>query len=462
MLKFTDSELAISLDIPFGLVLLTVQNQTDGITLITTPSCPPAAALTCTPSQSHTIPNVSLPKECNSGNCKDILVINDNDNANSVQYIIVIPVVRGVLLLNFEYRSDTQHLVLKEQSVVDSSGFNCDPMSSARLGAAYYTLCIDSSSERLSFNVLVLENVRNISEAVFSPRSVLDEMVPIDFYPSDILWIDLSVYDTENPYKLIVGAGTNLYVVNLERSHDYSISFLECTVTIAQLQPIPQLEQLVYYLLVYCQTNYGYADIDNEDETNVIGVDDYTTGYPIVCPGVSSPLNITNNGTQSFLQYNAKCIPLTGEAIILNESVCFGNRTNKQLFYLYTDLELGVFVLDLENDKLSNISMNTCPTGRIDSCSLLKDFEQRYILLEETLSSSMNLTSKLKLFDVLESEVVSITNVDYSYDIVLVLKLPPTPTDQSALIIGSSVAAAIVIVLAIIIIIILLVVGYTR
>ena len=443
------SESPISLDVPSGLVLFTVQNETDGISLTVTPTCPPAA-LECTVPQSHRIPNVSLPDECNSGNCNDILVISDEaELSNPVQYILVVPVVRGVTLLHFVYRLDTQHLEFKEQSVVDSNRFSCNPTSSAHLGKAYYTLCTDSSSGNLK--VLVLENVRNISGAVFS-ASVVDARIPINSTLTDITWIDLSSYDTEHPYKLLFGIETDLYQFDLELSLSRTISFPGCTGVITQIQPTPELVQNAYYVLIYCQANYGYADIDNADENYVSDVDNYESGYPIVCPGVSSLLNITTNGTQSILHYNAKATPLIGEAILLDESLCFG--TDKKLFYLYTDLELGVFVLDLENEKINNISMNTCPT---DSCSLLRVFDQRYILLEERNPASLDLNSKLKLFDVFQKEVVSVINVNYTSDIMLVLKFPPTP--QSALTIGISVTVAIV---ALLLLLLFIVIGCIR
>ena len=420
-IRNSTSESTLSLDVPSGLVLFTVIKETDGITLIVTPSCPPAA-LECTVPQSHRIPNVSLPDECNSGNCNDILVISDEAELfNAVQYILVVPVVQGVVLLHFVYHLDTQHLEFIEQSVVDSNRFSCNPTSSAHLGKAYYTLCTDSSSGNVK--VLVLENVRNISGAVFS-ASVVDARIPINSTLTGISWIDLSSYDTEHPYKLLFGIETDLYQFDLELFPSRTIFFPGCTDVITQIQPTPELVQNTYYVLIYCQANYGYADIDNADEDNVSDVDNYESGYPIVCPGVSSLLNITTNGTQSILNYNAKATPLIGETILLDASLCFG--TDTKLFYLYTDLELGVFVLDLENEKLNNISMNTCPTGIIDSCSLLKVFDQRYILLKESKlgPSSMDLTSKLKLFDVLQNKVVSVVEVDYSSDIMLVIGLP--------------------------------------
>lgn len=437
---------SLVIDPNIGLALVTIQNSSAGVSVTVRSACPPQQHQ-CSSLLVHSYPSVFMPSECQADTCDDILIIVDEpdiSNNNIMHYTLMVPVVKATLLLKFEYRINTQYLKLKESRLVSTEAFGCNPVVSVSAGRSYYTVCEDSSLHQLV--VLELENAQNVSEA-FYVRST-DDLIPFDpnSHLSGVRGINSSSYDKESPYKIIFGIGIDFCVADISEVFEVEcIPFTDCQGSIAQFHSGPLTSQ---YTLLYCQTKYGIVDIslDNSDVTS----NNYSVvGYPVVCPSVTSLLNITRISTQTVLHYLDKAIPLIGDSVIVNRTKCF--EVSGHLFFMYTDLELGVFLLSLKDEEWHSdiISLSVCPTESTDSCSSPKVFNQQYVLLQEGTHSSMDQNTTLKVFDVLQSKVVSVNKITFSPDIVIVLKVPPVPTSNTAIIRNGILIGVIILVLII-------------
>ena len=420
----------LSLKVNSELALLTVQNTSAGITVAFTPLCTDQSS--CPAPQSLDFAGVFLPTECSLVPCEYKLIKIDTSTGH---YLFGIPSIQSVLLLRFLYNEHSRLFKLTEAAVVQTGldRWGCNPTSFLQLDECFYTLCVDASRERL--RPLQIDNLNDFGDVSFN--HVTDDWIMPKMFPVP----DISVLNqSEAGYEYILFvSGRSLFVIDREAGSFASTFFPECNSTINRLQLRNSTEidsDEVPYLL-YCEQNYAWvnvADIDDPPRQYFYS----NTGYPVVCQEndiIITVLTITTNGSNSTLKFKELLIPLPGQDILLENSMCF--RTKEILFFLYTDIKLGTFLINLLEDRTPHnlLDHTICQTT---SCTPPRVFRNRYILLECN-DSVDNVT--LKVYDMLKQNFVRIVRLNYTSSLKHLLEFfqPDINDLQINIIIGCSV-----------------------
>ena len=397
---------SLSLTIDSKLVLFSVQNTTQGISISVTPLCSNAP---CSTPDAITIDNVFLPAECSLAPCDSHMLFKKEVlNESFVQYLIGVPANQSMVMLRFLYETTLQLFEMVEKVIANQGIADCSPTSVVQLHEQYYTLCVNEVDNNLQ--VRAINSLGNLSQVRFNPITDIPMALPIT---------GISVLDYFDIVRLLLANGPILTIVNVGLLEKRSYPITECVGIIHQLKlrDITDIYSTIPYL-IYCETNYIVLDTLSSDDPSVISSHYYNeTGYPVICSNengsIVAEIAIIQSDFNSTIHYRGKEIIIPGQEIDLKKSVCFG--VEKKLFYLYSDFTLGAFLVNLETGNwivLSSLSaIRTNP----------QVFDNRYVLLEEVFSGS-NVT--LRLFDVLVQEFVSVVNMDHASNFVQLLQLP--------------------------------------
>ena len=416
---------SLSLEVNSELALFTVQNSSNGLTVTITPLC--SDQLSCSAPQSLDFAGIFLPAECSLVSCEYKLVKIDTSTG---QYLFGVPSIQSVLLLRFLYVTNSRLLKLTEAAVVSTGieRWGCNPTSILQLGEYFYTLCVDASGE--SLRPLRIDNLNNFGDVSFNPAT--DDWIMLITFPVPDISV-LSQSEAGYEYILLV-SGKSLVVID-EQSNSFTGTFFpECISTInrLQLRNSSEIDSDEVPYLLYCEQNYAWvnvADIDEPPRQYFYS----DTGYPIVCQEndiIITVLTISN----STLEYEEVSIPLPGQDILLENSMCFGAKEN--LFFLYTDTKIGTVLIDLlEGGTPHYLSNVFCKSA---SCTPPRVFVNRYILLEDNYSVD-NVT--LKLYDTQKQNFVSVARLNYTSSLKHLLEFsqPNISNHQTNIIIGCSV-----------------------
>ena len=434
---------SLSLEVNSELALFTVQNSSNGLTVTITPLC--SDQLSCSAPQSLDFAGVFLPTECSLVSCEYKLVRIDTATG---QYLFGVPSIQSVLLLRFLYVTNSRLLKLTEAAVVSTGieRWGCNPTSILQLGEYFYTLCVDASGERL--RPLRIDNLNDFGDVSFNPAT--DDWIMLITFPVPDISV-LSQSEAGYEYILLV-SGKNLVVID-EQSNSFTItSFPECISTInrLQLRNSSEIDSDEVPYLLYCEQNYVWVNVVdiNEPPRQYFYSD---TGYPIVCQEndvIITVLTITTNGSNITLEYEGVSIPLPGQDILLDNSMCFGAKEN--LFFLYTDTKIGTILIDLLEGGIPHyLSDVLCKST---SCTPPRVFLNRYILLEDNYSVD-NVT--LQLYDTQKQNFVSVARLNYTSSLKHLLEFSQ-PNFNNHLrelkIIGGTVGTALLIIICILVI----------
>ena len=431
----------LSLEVNSEFALLTVQNTSAGITVAITPLCSDQSS--CPAPQSLDFAGVFLPTECSLVPCEYKLIKID---ATTGQYLFGVPSVQSVLLLRFLYNKHSRLFKLTEAAVVHTGidRWGCNPASILQLGEYFYTLCVDTSRERL--RPLRIDNLNDFGDVSFN-LATDDWIMPIIFPVPDISVLNQSEAGYE--YILFV-SGRSLIIIDEEADSFTGTSFPECNSTInrLQLRNSTGIDSDEVPYLLYCEQNYAWVNVADTDEP----LRQYfysDTGYPVVCQEndiIITVLTITTNGSNSSLQYKDMLIPLPGHDILLENSMCFGTKRN--LFFLYTDTNMRTILINLLEDGTVRYLFDIICQST--SCTPPRVFMNRYILLENIYSVN-NVT--MNLYDTLKQNFVTSARFNYTSSLKHLLEFSqPNFNSYQIEIIGGTVGAVLLIIICILVI----------
>ena len=335
--------------------------------------------------------------------CKHQLVKIEPLNETTTQYLIGVSSVQSMLLLRFLFDINTRHFELQEKAVVNRgivNKYNCNPTSTVLLNEDLYTLCANAAEGRL--RPLKVSDFNSFRDTSFNV--ITDRWIAVTYPIRDVSVVSHSEAGLE---YILFGSGNDLTVINPKVHEFRKKPFPECRWTInkLQLRNDTNIDFTIPYL-VYCDYNYGSVNIN--DLNQFLGPYSYSeTGYPIVCQmnnSIIASLTVATSGHMSTLHYGEISFHLPGQNILLENSVCFGS--GGELFYLYTDLNLGTVLFDLHKNNSRQYS--SCQRRE---CFFPRVFQDYFVLLEEQYSND---SVTLRLFNAIDQQLVADATVTHS------------------------------------------------
>ena len=330
-----------------------------------------------------------LSSECGPKNlrCQDLLVISSQLNATTTKYILFIPLVDGLLLLDLRYNG-TQRLSFSSYHIINIQNIGCSPTSSFNILRSTYTVCLGIRTQYLTV-LEVLVNTTSIRESRIS--------VPL-----------IRFHGLEDPPRV-----SNFLYVPLQRLGIYHIYFATARYLyaldprsylareIGELASCNSVTLLAYAgdetLIAYCSDDSAiYFDINSEEAGDPVPYSQ--RGQPFICPNPDVRLAVY---PASYIQYglrsrdNRENINIPG--LEFDSGVCFGTQ-NKTLF-AYIDRKDGVYILELSTSNFTQLSSKSCLNGH---CDPLLIFDNKYIVLRERNDSTITVVDS-KLSRIIEA-----------------------------------------------------------
>ena len=311
-----------------------------------------------------------LSSECGPHNfrCQNLLVISSQRNATTTQYIVFIPLVDGLLLLDLRYNS-TPQLSFFGYHIINIQNIGCSPTSSFNILRSTYTVCLGLRTQYLTV-LEVLLNATSLRESRISGPLIRFHGLEDPPRVSNFLYAPLQRLSV---YQIYFATAQYLYALDPQ-------SYLSRE--IGELASCNSVSWLAYAgdetLIAYCNDNSAiYFDINSEEAGNPIPYSQM--GQPFTCPNPDVRLAVF---PASYIQYGLwsqdtrENINIPG--LEFDSGVCFGTQ-NRTLF-AYIDMEDGVYVLELPTFTLTQLSSQSCLNGQCDPLFL---FENRYIVVRE-------------------------------------------------------------------------------
>ena len=311
-----------------------------------------------------------LSSECGPKNfrCQNLLVISSQLNATTTQYIVFIPLVDGLLLLDLRYNG-TQQLSFSSYHIINIQNIGCSPTSSFKILRSTYTVCLGVRTQYLTV-LMVLLNTTSLRESRISGPLIRFHGLEDPPRVSNFLYVPLQRLGV---YQIYFSTAQYLYALD-PRSY--------LSREIGELASCNSVTWLAYAgdetLIAYCSDNSAiYFDINSEEAGNPIPYSQM--GQRFICPNPDIRLAVY---PASYIQYGLWSRDTRDNINIpgleFDSGVCFGTQ-NRTLF-AYIDREDGVYVLELPTFSLTQLSSQGCLNGQCDPLFL---FENRYIVVRE-------------------------------------------------------------------------------
>ncbi len=316
-----------------------------------------------------TISDHYLSPACGEGyfRCKDLTVVRKQQDENSRQHVILLPILNGILQISLKY-NDLQ-LTVDTYHTVDVP--TCSPTEFFELAGSIFTVCLDLETRYLTLLEVYLNTESIKSTTVSGPLLAFNQLQdPMEL--SDFVFADLGS-DIESKY-IYFSVGSTVHII---------LPFLYLHYQGEGLPRCSKAELLTradtWTLVAYCEnTVVHYSMFDNKWVNHTL----YTeTGRPFFCPNRDVHLSVF--ASSSHIQYGIWSTNSLENFDIdddFDTGVCFGN-TNTTLF-AYSDQIAGVFVLDPSLSRTTQVSSKPlrCSNSQFEP---LMVFDGRYLVIRE-------------------------------------------------------------------------------
>jgi len=322
-------------------------------------------------------PRFLSPALGSSSRGQDLVVTSFAQTPNTTsQHIVLVPVERGICILDFCY--DGFELSLHKKHTVQ---LGCDPIGIFKLNpVTFYLLCLSGimlDGHNLTLNHSMIEN------SWVNLTSHLNILVGSSNHLSDFIFVSFGNHSSSCEKWIYFAKGSSLYQISPFLVPGYSIigrlSFngYEC-----------DIGSIVYardgILIAYClnkDVSYMYFDIN---EKRVVNATFSAVRQPYVCPNPDVRLAV--NERDSRIQYGLWSQDTNNLAEFnipsshFDSGVCFTGPENDSLF-AYSDKQEGVFLFDTSTSTFKQLSSDGCFNSSY--CDPLLIFESRYLAIRE-------------------------------------------------------------------------------
>ena len=309
-----------------------------------------------------------LSSECGVNNfrCQNLLVIPSELNATTTQYIVFVPLVDGLLLLDLRYNG--VWLSFTGYHVIDIQNIGCSPVTSFQILRSAYTVCLGLRTQYLTILEVVL-NTTSLSNTRITGPLIRFHGLEDPPRVTNFEYIPLQQYSL---YQVYFSTSRYLYALEPRSylAHD-----------IGELASCDSVTSLAYAkdetLIAYCSDNSAvYFDLTLQDWINQTAYSE--RGQPFICPNPDIHLAVYPT---SYIQYGLwsqntlENFNIPG--LEFDSGICFG--TQNKTFFAYNDREDGVYVLEPATFHQIQLSSESC----LNQCDPLLVFDNRYLVLRE-------------------------------------------------------------------------------
>ena len=321
--------------------------------------------------QMHTTQLISyrfLSSECGVNNfrCQNLLVISSELSPTTTQYIVFVPLIDGLLLLDLRYNG--VQLALSDYHIIDIQNLGCSPISSFQILRSAYTVCLGLRTRYLTILEVVL-NTTSLSNTHITGPLIRFHGLEDPPRVTNFEYLPLPQYSLYHVYF-----STSRYLYALDPRSYISLD-------IGELANCDSVASLAYakdeILIAYCNDNSAvYFDLALQDWRNQTAYSE--RGQPFICPNPDIHLAVYPT---SYIQYGLwsqntlENFNIPG--LEFDSGICFG--TQNKTFFAYNDREDGVYVLEPATFHQIQLSSEGC----LNQCDPLLVFDNRYLVLRE-------------------------------------------------------------------------------
>lgn len=366
--------------------LMVLRNHSDGIhiSLLSSSSPRPGVSDPQTPRarssvilESTTISQRYLSSECGSHyfRCDDLLVVATHSNNEVSQYVIFVPLVDGILLI--QLNRNGSDLSIANYHIIEVD-IGCSPSKLLKINDYIFSICLNLEARYLSVLQLYLDpdSLKNTKISTILMFSGLENPSTV----SNFQFIPLG----NDPNSQFVYFSTGRYL--------YGITPLSYTINeFGEFQECRFAESLIYAgdetLIAYCYNKSSvYFSLASEQEFSQTFYS--THGQPFVCPNHNVFLSVFSSASyiQFGLQSDNSRVNVNIPGMSFDSGICYGTQSSGTLFAFY-DAENGVYALHLATSVFTRLSSKGCLQ---DSCEPLKVFEDRYVVIREREANDAN------------------------------------------------------------------------
>ena len=315
-----------------------------------------------------------LSSQCgdHSFRCKDLLVVSSSStvmNKTIIQHIVFIPLLDGVLLLEYSYNGVS--LSSTDDYFIEIS-IGCSPTAIFEIFGNIYAVCLSQEAKSLTVLRVYLDS-SSISDSRVGPPLIDFNGLANPPRLSDFKFVDLSNDDPNFQWIIFASSNYLFSFIPLSYSNQY-LGFLDnCSLP----------ESLVYVpddvVLIYCQDDSAiYFNLLYGQTINQTQYSEH--GQPFLCP--DPDVHIAVFASASYIQYSRWSDNSRENFNIydikFDSGVCFS--FNEDTLFAYNDKEKGVYILDTNTSNLQHVSSKACLNSQ---CEPLMDFQNRYIVIRE-------------------------------------------------------------------------------
>ena len=311
-------------------------------------------------------------------NANDVLVENIEPVDNgSAHYVLFLPLVREIGILELKYSSLTEQWVVK---FIEMEGINkpCQILFIVRIVNAHYTVCIYPTDD---------SNKLEVHEIVFNKTA------PQESYVNTFV-NNIGSFDdfTNAVYADRGGTDEDLYIIrdNLisrinplqhdQNPNEYQLSFDECEdLTCTSLYYI-QPKHLLVHCLCCNQTGHGIRYDTYQEDIPIITM---IEGVPYNCPDFKTNVIFRPSTQQISIEHDDSMTPLQLEGDGFREGLCSGNSSH--VWFAYQDNTGHVFAADIsnsDNPTLHTVAERSClqgpncrPISNVSDLLIIQEFD---------------------------------------------------------------------------------------
>ena len=317
-------------------------------------------------------------------NANDVLVENIEPVDNgSVHYVLFLPLVREIGILELKYSSLTEQWVVE---FIELEGINkpCQILFIVRIVNAHYTVCIYPTDDSNKLEVHeIFFNKTAPQESYINTLNFVNNFGSFDDF-TNVVYADRGSTD-DDLYIIRDNLISRINPLQHDQTpNEYQLSFDECVnLTCTSLYYIQPKHLLVHCL---CCNQTGHCirhgiryDTYREDSSIIRMIE----GVPYNCPDFKTSVIFRPSTQQISIEHDDSMTPLQLEGDGFREGLCSGNSSN--VWFAYQDNTGHVFALDISNSDnltLHTVAERSClqgpncrPISNISDLLIIQEFD---------------------------------------------------------------------------------------
>lgn len=304
--------------------------------------------------------------------CQDLFVESTSLNATLTKHFVFLPLSDGLQII--EILDDGRSLHFGDHYLLDTSlpaTYRCSPVASFSILHDHYLVCVDSVRHYISLSTIYRNTTSLRHSALSNPILEFNVHASEDMKTlSNFIYVEPD-HGTELIYFAVGNNMFSMSPVFYTINDDLGRIGLNCT-RVKKLEYVGNNQLIAYCDYVYVHYNLVFDDWELQSWNDIDGV-------TFSCPNSNVHLNVFKGAR--FISYEMESrvgnINIPGEKF--DNGVCFGEAD--KTFFAFSDLNEGVFVVDLSTSNITQISSVPCdPTG----CLPLLLPQGKYLLVRES------------------------------------------------------------------------------